>query len=77
MASRGTQTDAYELFLNGIPKLEEFITKDGNTFRFNVQSERIAFYTCSSSSNCKKMAYVIKRSGKVVVRGPDHNHDTK
>ena len=72
--SQGTQTDVYELYINGMSDPDQFITKDGYTFKFRNQSERISFYTCSSSS-CKRMAYVIKRNGQVISRGPEHNHE--
>jgi hypothetical protein len=70
--SRGTQTDVYELYINGMSKPEEHITKDGFKFQFKSQGFRMAFYTCTSST-CQKKAYVFS-SGKVLVRGPDHNH---
>ena len=70
--TRGTQTDEYELYINGMFKPAEHITKDGFNFHFKIQGFRVAIYTCTSST-CQKKAYVFS-NGKVLTRGPDHNH---
>jgi len=73
LVSRGTQTDPYELYINGMMEPKNYITKDGYTFKYKYQSARVAFYDCSSPS-CKQRAYVMQ-SGQVLSRGPDHNHE--
>ena len=73
--TRGTQTDEYELYINGMFKPEETITKDGFSFQFKIQGFRVAIYTCTSST-CMVRAYVFS-NGRVLTRGPygsDHNH---
>ena len=37
---RGTQTDGYELLINGMSSPPEFITKDGFNYKFNSYNAR-------------------------------------
>lgn len=72
--SRGTQTDEYELLLNGMSFPAEFITKDSFNYKFQSQTYWTAVYVCTYSS-CQKKAFVVKSNGKVLTRGPDHDHE--
>lgn len=69
---RGTQTDGYELLINGTSSPPEFITKDGFNYKFKCQSQRMAFYLCTYSA-CKNMAYLNKHNGLLLSRGT-HDH---
>ena len=69
---RGTQTDGYELLINGMSSPPEFITKDGFNYKFKCQSQRMAFYLCTYSA-CKNMAYLNKHNGLLLSRGT-HDH---
>ena len=76
--SRGTQTDPVELAILGSPMPVPLYEKQGQVFRFFMESERIHFYKCSQAetTNCKARAYYIKSQARFITR-TRHDHTIK